>query len=85
MPIESKPSLLTRTPHRLFRWLPYLRLLTESEYWGQTQRERELTMITRLIIAIFSAALLIASMSGCNTVRGAGEDIESIGAAVSGS
>jgi len=41
-------------------------------------------MIKRLLIAVFSAALLTIAVTGCNTVRGAGEDIQSVGAAVSG-
>jgi predicted small secreted protein len=41
-------------------------------------------MIKRLLIGIFSAVLLVVAVSGCNTVRGAGEDVESIGAAVAG-
>ena len=42
-------------------------------------------MTKRLLIAIFSAALVILAASGCNTWRGAGQDIESIGGAMSGS
>jgi predicted small secreted protein len=42
-------------------------------------------MIKRLLIGIVSATLLVIAVSGCNTVRGAGEDVESVGAAVSGS
>jgi predicted small secreted protein len=38
----------------------------------------------RLILGIFSAGLLVLAITGCNTVRGAGEDIESIGATVAG-
>jgi predicted small secreted protein len=41
-------------------------------------------MITRLLIAIFTAALLVVAATGCNTVRGAGEDIESVGSTISG-
>jgi predicted small secreted protein len=43
-------------------------------------------MTKRLLIGIISvafAALLSLAVSGCNTVRGAGYDIESVGAAVS--
>lgn len=42
-------------------------------------------MTKRLLIVIFSAALLVTAITGCNTVRGAGEDIESVGATISGS
>jgi len=42
-------------------------------------------MIKRLFIGIVSATLLVIAASGCNTVRGAGEDVENVGAAVSGS
>jgi predicted small secreted protein len=41
-------------------------------------------MTKRLLVGIFSAAVLIIASTGCNTVKGAGEDIESIGAAISG-
>jgi predicted small secreted protein len=41
-------------------------------------------MTKRLLIAIFSAALMVIAASGCNTVHGAGQDIESIGSAISG-
>ena len=41
-------------------------------------------MTKRLIIMVFSAALLLAAITGCNTVRGAGEDIESAGSTISG-
>ena len=41
-------------------------------------------MTKRLVIGIISAALLVIAVSGCNTVHGAGEDIQSVGAAVSG-
>jgi predicted small secreted protein len=39
-------------------------------------------LFKRLLIGICSAALLIVAVSGCNTVRGAGEDIQSVGAAI---
>lgn len=32
----------------------------------------------KLIIAFAAAILLVTAMTGCNTVRGAGEDIESV-------
>ena len=41
-------------------------------------------MFKRLLIGICSAALLILAVSGCNTVRGAGEDIQSVGTTISG-
>lgn len=41
-------------------------------------------MIKRLLIGIFSAVLLIIATVGCNTVHGAGEDIQSVGSAISG-
>jgi len=39
----------------------------------------------RLLIGIFCATALIIAFTGCNTVHGAGEDIESVGTAISGS
>jgi predicted small secreted protein len=39
-------------------------------------------MIKKLVIALFAAALLVAGMTACNTVEGAGEDIESAGEAI---
>jgi predicted small secreted protein len=41
-------------------------------------------MTKRLLIGIFSAALLIIASTGCNTWRGAGEDIQSVGSAMTG-
>jgi predicted small secreted protein len=41
-------------------------------------------VIHRFLIALLAAAALIVVTSGCNTVRGAGEDIESVGKAMSG-
>jgi len=34
------------------------------------------------MIAFFAATLLIGALTGCNTMRGAGEDVESAGSAV---
>ncbi len=42
-------------------------------------------MTKRLLIGLFFAVLLVTAVTGCNTFRGAGEDIESVGAAMSGS
>ena len=42
-------------------------------------------MINRLLITLFAAAVLVLAVSGCNTVRGAGEDVESVGQAMQGS
>jgi len=36
-------------------------------------------MIKRLVIAIFATGLLVIASTGCNTVHGAGEDIEHAG------
>jgi predicted small secreted protein len=33
----------------------------------------------RIIIALFAASLLVAAATGCHTVKGAGEDVESVG------
>ena len=33
----------------------------------------------RLIMVFFAGLFLAAGMTGCNTMRGAGEDIESVG------
>jgi entericidin B len=41
-------------------------------------------MLKRAIIALCSAVVLVVALTGCNTVRGAGEDIESVGTAISG-
>ena len=41
-------------------------------------------MINRLLITLFAAAMLVLAVSGCNTVRGAGEDVESVGNAMQG-
>jgi predicted small secreted protein len=49
-----------------------------------TKRKTGVFMIKRLIIGIFSFALLVLASTGCNTVHGAGEDIESVGSAISG-
>ena len=42
-------------------------------------------MTKRILLGIFSAVLLVLAVSGCNTVRGAGEDIESVGSTIAGS
>ena len=39
-------------------------------------------MIKRLILALFAAVALVTAVTGCNTVRGAGEDVEDTGAAI---
>lgn len=39
-------------------------------------------MIKRLIIALFAAVTLVTAVTGCHTVRGAGEDVEDAGAAI---
>jgi entericidin B len=36
----------------------------------------------RLILAFFAAAFVVLGVTGCNTMRGAGEDIESTGEAI---
>jgi predicted small secreted protein len=41
-------------------------------------------MSKRLLIAFISTLLLVVAVSGCNTVRGAGEDVQSVGSAISG-
>lgn len=41
-------------------------------------------MIKRLLIVVFSLGLLVLASTGCNTARGAGEDIQSVGAAIAG-
>ncbi len=51
---------------------------------GLDEGEERYVMTKRLLFAIVSAALLIVATSGCNTVRGAGEDIESVGSAIAG-
>lgn len=33
----------------------------------------------KLLIALFGAAVLTAAVTGCNTTRGAGEDLEDAG------
>jgi predicted small secreted protein len=50
-----------------------------------THNKKESSFMTkRLVIGIISATLFLLAVSGCNTVHGAGEDIQSVGAAVSG-
>jgi predicted small secreted protein len=39
-------------------------------------------MIKRIILALFAAAALVTAVTGCNTVRGAGEDVEDAGATI---
>ncbi|HWQ92751.1 MAG TPA: entericidin A/B family lipoprotein [Clostridia bacterium] len=36
-------------------------------------------MIKRLLITVFAAAVMALAVTGCNTVEGAGEDIEDTG------
>lgn len=36
----------------------------------------------RLLLGFFAAIALIAGVTGCNTVRGAGQDIEKTGEAI---
>jgi entericidin B len=45
----------------------------------KTRTKLEENMIKRLLLAFFAAALLTVSVTGCNTTRGAGEDIEAAG------
>jgi predicted small secreted protein len=40
---------------------------------------KEKLMIKRLVIAFFATGLLMIASTGCNTVHGAGEDIEHAG------
>jgi predicted small secreted protein len=39
-------------------------------------------MIKRLTLAFFAAILLTTAVTGCHTVRGAGEDVEKTGEAI---
>lgn len=41
-------------------------------------------MNKRLLVAFISTILLVIAVSGCNTVRGAGEDVQSVGSAITG-
>lgn len=41
-------------------------------------------MLKRFIYAIIAAAIVTMATTGCNTVRGAGEDVESVGDAMQG-
>ncbi len=36
----------------------------------------------KLVFAIFAAVFLCSAVTGCHTVRGAGEDVEDVGHAV---
>jgi predicted small secreted protein len=36
----------------------------------------------RLLFGVFAAMLLVVGVTGCNTVRGAGQDIERTGEAI---
>ncbi|HWQ92810.1 MAG TPA: entericidin A/B family lipoprotein [Clostridia bacterium] len=40
--------------------------------------------MSKFLIGVVSAALLIFTLTGCNTFRGAGEDVESVGRAMTG-
>jgi predicted small secreted protein len=39
-------------------------------------------MIKRAILILFAAVALVTTVTGCNTARGAGEDLESAGEAI---
>ncbi len=39
-------------------------------------------MIKRIVLMIFAAVALVTAVTGCNTVRGAGEDVENTGETV---
>ena len=39
-------------------------------------------MIKRLILALFATVALVTALTGCHTVRGAGEDIENAGESI---
>ena len=39
-------------------------------------------MIKRLRFALFAAVALVTAFTGCNTVRGAGEDVENAGESI---
>jgi predicted small secreted protein len=39
-------------------------------------------MMKRILFAFFAAALLATAVTGCNTMRGAGEDVENTGEAI---
>lgn len=39
-------------------------------------------MIKRIIFAVVAAVALVTAVTGCNTVRGAGEDVENAGEAI---
>jgi len=39
-------------------------------------------MLKRIILGLFAAAALVTAVTGCNTVRGAGEDVENTGTAI---
>ena len=45
-----------------------------------TDAERNLVMVKKLMFA-FAATAIVFTASACNTVKGAGEDIESVGRA----
>jgi predicted small secreted protein len=54
-------------------------------HFDEYHNKKESSFMTkRLVIGIISATLFLLAVSGCNTVHGAGEDIQSVGAAVSG-
>lgn len=40
-------------------------------------------MMKRIVFAFFAAVLLALSTTACHTVRGAGQDIESVGSSIS--
>jgi predicted small secreted protein len=47
--------------------------------WTPGIPEKERLMMKRLIIALFAMGLLAIASTGCNTVHGAGEDLEHAG------
>jgi predicted small secreted protein len=39
-------------------------------------------MMKRVLFGLFAAIMLVMGVTGCNTVRGAGEDIEDVGESI---
>lgn len=49
--------------------------------WGETDRRTITVIIRKTILLGLALGGLIASLSACNTVKGVGRDIESVGEA----
>jgi predicted small secreted protein len=53
--------------------------LTQSHMIEINEGEKRIDMVKRMLMLALLAVAIVLSQTGCNTVRGAGEDIESVG------